>query len=97
MPVIDIPEELRERLGEKGTKAFIEVLEKFEHEIKDELTTRKDLTELELKLSEKIKNAEINLTEKINTSKVDILKWVAGMLFIFSTLIVGGIIGMIKL
>jgi hypothetical protein len=97
MPVIDIPEELRERLGEKGTKAFITILEKFEHEIKDDLTTRKDLKELELKLSEKIKDAEINLTEKINTSKVEILKWVGGMLFLFSTLIIGGIMGMIKL
>ncbi len=86
MPVIDIPSELRERLGEKGTKAFIEVLEKFEHEIKDSLATKADLKELELKL-----------TEQIDKAKIELIKWVAGMLFVFSTLIVGGIIGMLKL
>ncbi len=86
MPVIDIPEELRERLGDKGTKAFITILEKFEHEIKDNLTTKADLKELELKL-----------TEQIDKAKIELIKWVAGMLFVFSTLIVGGIIGMLKL
>jgi hypothetical protein len=75
MPVISIPKPLRERLGDEGTEALISVLDKLEHEIKDDLATKRDLKELELRL----------------------VKWVAGMLFLFSTLIIGGIIGLLKL
>jgi predicted RNase H-like nuclease (RuvC/YqgF family) len=51
--------------------------------------TRKEIKELDAKLTReikeldvKIKNVELKLTQEIKNSKVEIIKWISGMLFV---------------
>ncbi|MBF0556529.1 MAG: hypothetical protein HQK96_18575 [Nitrospirae bacterium] len=69
MAVITIPRALRDKLGEDGTDAFIEVMQSVETESRKDLATKEDLAKL-----------EGNLRLEIEKSKSDIIKWVAAML-----------------
>lgn len=76
MPILTLPKSIRERLGEEATDAFIEFFKEFEKEIKNDLATKKDIKEIELR----IKEVEANMEVKLAQFKVEIIKWVAGFL-----------------
>jgi len=71
----------------ENTRKEIKELElKLTNEIED---TRKEIKELDAKLTReikeldvKIKNVELKLTQEIKNSKVEIIKWISGMLFV---------------
>ncbi|WP_420265711.1 LA_3696 family protein [Candidatus Magnetominusculus dajiuhuensis] len=65
MSVIAIPEVLRRRLGDDGVEAFIKVINESEANSRKDLSTKEDISRLEV---------------KIESSKSEIIKWVAAML-----------------
>ncbi len=63
--MIAIPEVLRRRLGDDGVEAFIKVINESEANSRKDLSTKEDISRLEV---------------KIESSKSEIIKWVAAML-----------------
>lgn len=66
MPVLSLPKSVRERLGEEATDAFVEFLKEFEREIKDDLATKRDIKEVEVRIKEleaRIKEVEARIRE----------------------------------
>jgi len=59
--------------------------------------TRKEIKDLDLKLSKEIKELDVKLTKEIATSKSDTIKWVAGMLFVQVIAITGIFFAAIRL
>ncbi|MGB9710738.1 MAG: hypothetical protein ACPLZA_04485 [Thermodesulfovibrio sp.] len=99
MPVLTLPKSVRERLGEEATDAFIEFFKEFEREIKDDLATKRDIKEVELRIKEvearikeveaRIREVEANMEIKLAQFKVDIIKWVAGFLIAQTGILIG--------
>ncbi|MBF0555839.1 MAG: DUF1640 domain-containing protein [Nitrospirae bacterium] len=56
MAVITIPRALREKLGEEGTGAFVEVMQSIETEWRKDLSTKEDLARLEGVIKEELAN-----------------------------------------
>lgn len=66
MPVLSLPKSVRERLGEEATDAFVEFLKEFEREIKDDLATKRDIKEVEVRIKEleaRIREVEARIKE----------------------------------
>jgi len=59
--------------------------------------TRKEIKELDIKLTTEIKELDVKLTKEIATSKSDTIKWVAGMLFVQVIAITGIFFAAIRL
>ena len=67
-------------------------------EIKDlDLKLSKEIKELDVKLTKEIKELDVKLTKEIATSKSDTIKWVAGMLFVQVIAITGIFFAAIRL
>ncbi|WP_153000415.1 LA_3696 family protein [Thermodesulfovibrio aggregans] len=49
---MSLPKSVREKLGEEATDAFVEFLKEFEREIKDDLATKRDIKEVEVRIKE---------------------------------------------
>lgn len=59
--------------------------------------TKRDIKELDIKLTREIKELDVKLTKEIATSKSDTIKWVAGMLFVQVIAITGIFFAAIRL
>jgi len=88
MSLLTLPKTLRERLGEEASEDLFDLLKEFEKEIKDDLATKKDIKELEVKIK------EIEL--KIEKTKTDLIKWITGLLLAQSTILISGFFIIVK-
>lgn len=70
---------------------FVEVTrEQIEHDYKlDDMSSKRDLKELELTLSAKLRESELKLEAKIAESKAELVRWVIGAGFMQVALITG--------
>ncbi|MBF0464631.1 MAG: hypothetical protein HQK88_02710 [Nitrospirae bacterium] len=84
MTVITIPRPLREKLGDEGTDAFVEVINKIDTEAKKGLATKEDISNLEIKIE--------SVKAEIEKSKSETLRW----LFIFWASQIGIIFALFK-
>jgi hypothetical protein len=66
----------------------------------EELAKKRDLKELELRITEVIADVQREVTDvrrEIAESKTEVIKWVAGMLVVQSGILVGGFFAVVKL
>lgn len=63
----------------------------------EDLSTKRDLKELETRLQHDIKEMEIGLKRDMAELKADIIKWVVGLLLVQSGIIVGGFFAAVKI
>lgn len=98
MSVITVPRTLRDKLGEEGTEAFVEVIHSVESESRRDLPTKEDFANFKGEMKEDFANfrgemkedfakLDGNLRLEIEKSKSDIIKWVAAMLVAQSAVI----------
>jgi len=97
MPVITVPRNLRERLGDEGADELVELLNKFEEKHTDSVVQivadkfEKRLTEEISKVNERISEEISNVKEKISEAKADLIKW----MFLFWIGQIGVILGIL--
>ena len=97
MPIISIPKSLREKLGDDGSDALVQVLNEQERETRDsvidiaEMRFEKRLGEVESRFGVRLGEVEGSLREEIQKSKVDTIKW----MFIFWIGQIGALFGIL--
>ena len=97
MPIISIPKSLREKLGDDGSDALVQVLNEQERETRDsvidiaEMRFEKRLGEVESRFGVRLGEVEGSLREEIQKSKVDTIKW----MFIFWIGQIGAVLGIL--
>jgi len=97
MPIISIPKSLREKLGDDGSDALVQVLNEQERETRDsvidiaEMRFEKRLGEVESRFGVRLGEVEGSLREEIQKSKVDTIKW----MFIFWIGQFGAVLGIL--
>jgi hypothetical protein len=72
-------------LAEKTADALTKAVVKIEKTKLDELATRRDLVELELKIEQVRREIEVMRTEA-QTNKVDLIKWFVGTAFAIASI-----------
>jgi hypothetical protein len=88
-----VPEQQAAVQVETITKAIEVALEQTKHDYQlDDLTTKRDLRELELKLDARFKELELKVAKDIAESKADLIRWVVGVGLLQITLITALII-----
>jgi len=85
--------------AETWVKALLNAID-FKMAHSDEVATKRDLKELELRITDIIAGVQrevANVRREIADTKTEIIKWVAGMLVVQFGILLGSIIAVVKL
>jgi len=85
-----VPEQQAAAQVETLTKAIDSALEQARHDYKlDDLATKRDLKELELRIDARVRELELKMAKDIAESKAELIRWVVGVGVLQMTLIAG--------
>ncbi len=90
MPIVSVAKPLREKLGDDGVDALVELINESNNEQKNNILQFVE-EKFERRLAEEIGGVEGRLTEKILETKAELIKW----MFIFWVGQVGVMLGIL--
>ncbi len=90
MEILTVPRPLREKLGDDGTDSLIELLNKSNQQLKEDVLVFVE-EKFERRLAEEISTVNERITKETSNIRADLIKW----MFIFGVGQIGAIIGIL--
>jgi len=90
MKIINVPKVLREKLGDEGVEALLQVLNLSNEDLKKDVITLAE-EKFEKRLIEEISKLRVEFNEKLSSTYANLIKW----MFIFWLGQIGAILGIL--